>query len=419
MYTVPEMILFDYGQTLVAEEKFNPLAGNAVLLNIACCNPNHVTAQQVQALADSLSSEIDGSYTEQDRNRKNLEISCYAFDRYLYEYLGVGFDKSHAELEWLFWSHSGPGKPTKNIELLLDYLRQKGIRTGVVSNMMNSTESLKRRLKELLPKNHFEFVIASSDYVFRKPHKRIFELAQRKAGLPADRIWFCGDNQICDIEGAYLAGMKPIWYPAYIDSHTPAMAKVPCVTVNDWIELIEMIELQTSSDRLLLYLDRKDYNPNGNRFARTAVRGLIKKGDQFAMIHSAKYGEYKFPGGGMEQGEQLEETLIREVAEETGLVVIPETIAYCGRAHEIRKGKYDDIFEMISHYYYCEVEETLIKRNLDDYEEEYGYELVYMTLQEAIENNEKLTETANVPWIDRDTGVMRKLIETELRDCHV
>lgn len=39
---------------------------------------------------------------------------------------------------------------------------------------------------------------------------------------------------------------------------------------------------------------------------------------------SAKEGEYKIPGGGMEAGETYVEALAREVKEETGLFIIPE-----------------------------------------------------------------------------------------------
>ena len=74
-------------------------------------------------------------------------------------------------------------------------------------------------------------------------------------------------------------------------------------------------------DNLLLKVDTKDYNPNGTIFKRIAVRGFIKIGNKYAMIHSEKYGEYKFPGGGMEPYEQFEDTLIREVKEETGLTL--------------------------------------------------------------------------------------------------
>jgi len=57
---------------------------------------------------------------------------------------------------------------------------------------------LTNRINEFLPNNNFEFIIATSEYIFRKPHKRIYELALKKANLEAKDVWYCGDNAVCD-----------------------------------------------------------------------------------------------------------------------------------------------------------------------------------------------------------------------------
>ena len=64
-------------------------------------------------------------------------------------------------------------------------------------------------------------------------------------------------------------------------------------------------------------IDLQDYKEGGSVFRRVAVRGIIERDGKYLIIHS-KYGDYKFPGGGMEQGEPLEQTLEREIKEETG-----------------------------------------------------------------------------------------------------
>lgn len=43
------------------------------------------------------------------------------------------------------------------------------------------------------------------------------------------------------------------------------------------------------------------------------------------LVHSKKYGYLKFPGGGIESGEDHVQALCREVREETGLEVIPDS----------------------------------------------------------------------------------------------
>ncbi len=238
----PEMILFDYGQTLITEDKFNPEKGNQALLEMAVKNPDKVTARQVQELADSLGKDLGDTLAGEDRNHKLLDVTHQAFNRYLYEYFGIEFDESPEYLEWVFWSNAAPGHRTKNIEKLLSFLYKRGIRTGVVSNMMNTSRSLSRRLCELLPEHHFEFIIASGDYMFRKPHPRIFELALTKAKLSPDKVWFCGDNPVCDIEGAYRSGMTPVWYTAYIEGDYRVPDDGTYLHVEDWEDLIGILE---------------------------------------------------------------------------------------------------------------------------------------------------------------------------------
>ena len=159
-------------------------------------------------------------------------------------------------------------------------------------------------------------------------------------------------------------------------------------------------------------LDRRNYNKNWDRIIRIAIRGIIVLNGKIALIHSGKHGDYKFPGGGMEEGESREETLIREVLEETGLKVIPESIKYYGKFKEIKKDKdHNKIFEQLSYYYYCGIFQEEGERNLDEYEEEEEYELKWITLEEAIENNTIINHSELMPWIYRDTLVMDRLIE--------
>ena len=78
--------------------------------------------------------------------------------------------------------------------------------------------------------------------------------------------------------------------------------------------------------RILFEMDKKDYIPNGSVFSRPSARAIIIKDGKIAMVHSKKYHYYKFPGGGIEAGECMEDALIREVLEETGLCVIENSI---------------------------------------------------------------------------------------------
>ena len=161
-----------------------------------------------------------------------------------------------------------------------------------------------------------------------------------------------------------------------------------------------------------LTIDLHDYIEGGSAYKRTAVRGIIQKDKKYLLIYS-KYGDHKFPGGGLKQGESLEETLLREVQEETGYIVKKESISEGILVKEKRKGDTDDLLEMDSYYFFCDVFETIGDRNLDDYEAEYDYKVSWMTLKEAIKNNESVKDYENIPWIKRETMVMKNLLEDE------
>lgn len=60
---------------------------------------------------------------------------------------------------------------------------------------------------------------------------------------------------------------------------------------------------------------KENLNLNGKIYYREAVRGIIMKGSEILLIYSEKNGDYKLPGGGIEEGETHKQALIREVQE--------------------------------------------------------------------------------------------------------
>lgn len=236
----PQMILFDYGQTLFSEQEFDGVAGTRALLAFAIKNPLGKTAEQIQSEADKLDNEL-GRY-DMKSPVSQVEITAASFQQYLYGSCGIEFSIPIRERESVFWDHSSPGKPTDGVAELLDYLKHSGIRTGVVSNISYSGQSLKKRIKKYLPNNNFDFIIASSEYVFRKPNRRIFDLACFKSGLSPDEIWFCGDQYAKDIVGSRSAGMFPILYTGASGQPQAVPNGDGVVSISNWEELAELLK---------------------------------------------------------------------------------------------------------------------------------------------------------------------------------
>ena len=166
--------------------------------------------------------------------------------------------------------------------------------------------------------------------------------------------------------------------------------------------------------RPLFCVDMLDYEEDWPHSARPSVRGIIRKGDTVAMVHSEKYDYYKFPGGGIEGNEEHAATLIREVKEETGLTVKPETIKEYGFVLRLQKSDYlpNTVFEQENYYYTCEVTEETGEQTLDDYEAEEGFTLEFVTPEEAIRTNQNCHCTEwDKAMVEREMRVLKMLVQ--------
>ena len=243
---IPKMILFDYGQTLIAEQKFDGVKGTEAVLQYAARNKYHLSAEQVQAKANEFKREYReemhsiGRFDPEKRHLFQIEIPNTMFTPYLYESQGIEIALSNSEIDTVFWNAAAPGMPTEGIKDFLAYLKNKGIRTGVISNISYASSVVAERINRLLPENAFEFIITSSNYIFRKPNKRIFDLALEKAGLEPDEVWYIGDHYECDVKGALNAGLLPIWYIGAID--LPYTEDTNILMVKTWNEIERYME---------------------------------------------------------------------------------------------------------------------------------------------------------------------------------
>ena len=144
--------------------------------------------------------------------------------------------------------------------------------------------------------------------------------------------------------------------------------------------------------RLLFTMDAQNYDPAGTKFSRPSVRGVILRDGKLAMVHAREHDFYKFPGGGMEPGEDKLETLIREVREESGMTVIRGSIRPYGRVYRIEKGHPEDVFEQENYYYFCDVEDAVGAQELDAYERREGFTLEWVAPAEVVRRNRALTQ---------------------------
>lgn len=238
----PKMILFDYGHTLAYEPDWDYLKGEKAVFAHIIKNPNCVTPKDI----NNFSIELFNKY-EQLR-KQDCEPSALQALKYKYGYFNLEFDIGYEEIQQILWDNTSWCYPMPNIEKLLEYLKSNGIRTGVISNIGWTGKALKNRLDQILPENNFEFIIASSDYAFRKPNKMLFDLALSKAGIKPDAVWYCGDSVKYDVIGAHNAGIFPILYESktvpkspYTEIQDTSDINFDYLHIHCWNELIDCL----------------------------------------------------------------------------------------------------------------------------------------------------------------------------------
>ena len=81
---------------------------------------------------------------------------------------------------------------------------------------------------------------------------------------------------------------------------------------------------------------------------RTACRGIIIQNNRILMSYETLTDQWMIPGGGLEEGEDERACCIREVAEETGLLVQPSACV-------LEIDEYYGNWKWVNRYFFCEV----------------------------------------------------------------
>jgi putative hydrolase of the HAD superfamily len=93
--------------------------------------------------------------------------------------------------------------------------------------------------------DYFDPIVVSGDHGFRKPDRRLFQLALDGLGVPAAQTLYIGNDMHRDVFGAREAGMPTVLFDS--DQGTKHFRDTaPDHTITDWRELLTILGLPAS-----------------------------------------------------------------------------------------------------------------------------------------------------------------------------
>lgn len=131
---------------------------------------------------------------------------------------------------------------------LLDTLKQRGYRLGLLSNLTHAPAA-RQILAQLDLAPFFDVLLVSGDLGYRKPHPMVFRQLIDSLDTPQEQIAFIGDDVDADIHGAQRSGLQPIWTryaqsqrPPRAPEATPESSFPPDVpTIDSWDALLALL----------------------------------------------------------------------------------------------------------------------------------------------------------------------------------
>ena len=112
---------------------------------------------------------------------------------------------------------------------------------------------------------------------------------------------------------------------------------------------------------------------------KTARAIVVNPRGMIAVMYAAKYGIHTLPGGGVEEGESIEDALRREIAEETGC-----RIASCSPLGYVEENRAHADYTQLSYYYLVRTPDETLRPQLTEQEAAGGTRALWCTYEEAL-----------------------------------
>jgi putative hydrolase of the HAD superfamily len=214
---VPEAVLFDWGDTLIRFVYDEALIEAGHRAGLAALGRDDVP--EVERVATHFRERYEPLFWAPGTVE---ELEYPGLVRQLLGDFGIEVDDEELtrflEAEHAAWD---PARQiAANTPALLESLRGRGLKLGLVSNAFDPGWLLHRDLEQMGLAQRLDFAVFSSEVGKRKPHPAIFVRALDALGVAAAESVFVGDRLYEDVRGAGELGMttvQALWFRA--DEH--------------------------------------------------------------------------------------------------------------------------------------------------------------------------------------------------------
>jgi putative hydrolase of the HAD superfamily len=213
---VLEAVLFDWGDTLMEFRYDEELMDTAFRAGLAALERENLPADDIR---DHFRERFEPLFWVPGTVE---EIEYPGMIRDALAHFGI--DVEDAALTRFLEAEHAAWEPARVLgsttHALLEGLRERGLRLGLVSNAFDPGWLLHRDLEQMGLAERLDVAVFSSEIGVRKPDPRIFERALEALGVEPENALFVGDRLYEDVRGAAELGMttvQAVWFRA--DEH--------------------------------------------------------------------------------------------------------------------------------------------------------------------------------------------------------
>lgn len=213
-----EAVLFDYGHTLIYfDDRQTPALQSALVATYQQIN-HLLTARlarevpSAQQLLEGVSTQVDAEIARDYEAERLEEVEIAGIYDACLRRLDLEVEpeliEQVMEMEqdaWLAGVHVGP-----DVVPTLERLRAAGLKVGLVSNAAYLPRLMRAQLDHLRLTDYFDSLTWSSAVGWRKPERRIYQVALDALQVAPQRTIFVGDRVKEDVRGPKALGMRAV-----------------------------------------------------------------------------------------------------------------------------------------------------------------------------------------------------------------